>query len=238
MPQQSVTANKQIKILAREVKLCLYDSYNKKFIGNSIFVPGFLGKNGENSWDFKSVRNKLTGNFNHVFIRLANFNGIDCRKEDLKIIFELVLSIKSRQKSLFELVSGWCEINYNELIKTNRKEHSLAIKGGSVVMPTYVDESSIKQKKGFFDLYLRKSKSCLIIKSTNYNNKKNQRLLDFKQNYLPNQILFHGCSVGFLTAIRQYQGYQLYGEMIPARQLKQDLHLETLLHVLDCQDVY
>ena len=38
-----------------------------------------------------------------------------------------------------ELITGWCEIGFNQLQGIKRREHNLRIKGGSVVMPTFID---------------------------------------------------------------------------------------------------
>ena len=73
------------------------------------------------------------------------------------------------------------------------------IKGGSVVMPTYIDEDDIMQKKGFFsDLVSKKVQSNLIIKTMCNTQERSNKLLDKQIKYLPGVILFHESATNFL----------------------------------------
>ena len=194
--------NSQFKVVGRLLKICLFNTMYKTFIGNAVSIDCIYKKEYQDRWYFEDDDSKYN---NNIIIR---YEGNNIKHID--VVFEFVLVIQKKiEQTLYtiETSCGWCSTPL-EYLETSRKER-LRIKGGSPLGESDISENDIRKKRtGFIPklatLFEGQIKSecpirVKIFKDLNSDEKK-------YINYLPSQIICHSLAMSMISIYRQCLG--------------------------------
>lgn len=137
--QQNV--KRESTILHRELKICLFDQSNNKFIGNSVNVVAGWKPEYEDRWYFN--RNYINGE-NSIYLKIQDFD--ENKMKTVAVVFEFVIYfIKNNQ--LMEISCGYASI---DLININAKtlgRNKLSLEGGAPFKKITIRKDDVKTNR-------------------------------------------------------------------------------------------
>ena len=195
--------NPELKICHRLLKIGLYNTITKSFIGNVINIECLSNKDKPNRWVFEEDRTKFN---NNIIIR---YNGDD--SDNINAIFEFVLVIQSNNDNnlidndSIEISCGWSFISLKEFMK--EKEFKLEINGGTPLKPESISQNNILKKTGLSGLSSKlsgddKSELKIKIKPFKELNSDDKKVIDF----LPETIVCHRAGINLIALFRKVIG--------------------------------
>ena len=225
-----------LEICHRLLKIGLYNTVTKTFIGNAISIECNSNKERPNRWVFEEDRTKFN---NNIIIR---YNDND--SDNINAIFEFVLVIKNSNdissNDSIEISCGWAYISLKEFMK--EKEHKLEINGGNPLNPEKISVNDILKKGGVITGLSSKlsgdDKSELKIKIKPFKelNSDDRKVIDF----LPQNIVCHRAGIHLISLYRKIIGeYFLNNEGYGTKILDTNINLiNSFGKICDCQDSF
>ena len=194
--------NSQFKVVGRLLKICLFNTMYKTFVGNAVSIDCIYKKEYQDRWYFEDDDSKYN---NNIIIRYPGNN-----LKYIEVIFEFVLVIQKKvEQTLYtiETSCGWCSTPLMNL-QMSRKER-LRIYGGSPLGKSDISEMDIRKKRTGFIPKLAtlfegqiKSECPIRVKIFKDLNSDEQKYI----NYLPSQIICHSLAMSMISIYRQCLG--------------------------------
>ena len=194
IPDES-KVNRDSEIVARVLKICLFNKKTKRFIGNCITVECSWSKESEDMWNFEKDNKKLNHNI------ILRHQDIESGLEDVVIVFEFVIYLK-KSDVITELNCGWSSLDLS--IMRASGDFKLPIKGGSPMKTEVIDEQDIRAKRtGMINKIFSQKKpaSYLPIKVKEYKDLNKADKLEI--NYLPSTIILHKTAIHLCSTYRK-----------------------------------
>lgn len=231
-------------IVKRAVRIGIFDTKNKEFIGNMAQIPILGGVNGWNpkeadKWNFNK---KSDAGLNPVLFRhsveLDDFSG----EEDLNLIFEFVVYLKkAKTLTVSETSCGWAEL---ELAKAKKDLSGLELEvhGGSSLADIKISKADLDaagKRSGLSGFIGMKGASKSYLKVST---RKESSLELHEQQHLklmPSLCLVHKRLLHFVSGFRSYAGKILLKDagLGQVRQPAGNVAISTFPHIIDNPDI-
>lgn len=212
-----------MSILSREVRVCLYNSSEKKFIGNAQVFRCKWNTNYKDKWNFNLDE---VPNENSFTIRLNDIvTARNAWKDnDVSIVFEMVIFYQNRQKRVIPISCGWTSESLAELIKPDKSKFRLLVKAGIPQNPMpLTDGEGANTRNVLSELVLVTSfKSDIDYLSETM--------------FLPEMCLVKSNAINMVVVYRQYLGSKAFwgksNENVDTR-LNEDVYVRAFLEMLN-----
>jgi hypothetical protein len=233
-------------IVKRVVRIGVFDTKNKEYIGNMAQIPILEGNKGwvEKEADKWHFNKKNDVGLNPVLFRhTEEWNPVE---EDLSLIFEFVVYLKkfdSRKKEtqVSETSCGWAELKLAQA-KTNVGGHELEVHGGSSLADIKIrkeDLDAAGKRGGVAGLIGIKGSSKSYLKVST---KKEASLEEHERihlNLMPSLCLVHKRLLHFVSGFRSYAGQILLKDvgLGQVRQPGGNVAIASFPHIIDSPDI-
>ncbi len=229
------SANSQLKIVGRLLKIALFDTQNKCFIGNAISIDCEFKKEYSDRWYFEDNRQLYN---NNIIIRYD-----DDDLPNISVIFEFVLVIQKKVDNIpytFESSCGFSQMSIQEC--NFKKDEKLDIRGGSPSEYEKINPKDVKTTRiGFIpklsSLFSKvESKLNIRIKPFSALNAKDKKYI----NFLPKTIVCHRAALIILSIYRKLIGEKILNHpdyLIKPIEIEGYI-LTYFYSIVDCPDAF
>ena len=233
-------------IVKRVVRIGVFDTKNKEYIGNMAQIPILEGNKGwiEKEADRWNFNKKGDVGLNPVLFRhTEEWNPVE---EDLSLIFEFVVylkkhdSVKNRTQ-VDETSCGWAELKLAQA-KKDLTGHELEVHGGSSLADIKIrkeDLDAAGKRSGLTGLLGIKGASKSYLKVST---KKEASLEEHERthlNLMPSLCLVHKRLLHFVSGFRSYAGQILLKDvgLGQVRQPGGNIAIASFPHMIDNPDI-